>query len=150
MLFVLFLFGCQSDTEQIHLSDYYGQYQYQELYYVAISNLSIPDTIEKEMNKNPHIMILQDSFQFQKNLLKQVDYREDKLNLEEKQLIFLKKYIVCDYDLDAYYRIYLSKQHVYVGVYDNTVSLRYIIKLKKIKEKRPTLNWEIQNRSFPM
>lgn len=130
---VLFLFGCQSETKEIHLSDYYGQYQYQELYYVALSNLSIPDTIEKEMRQNPNIIILPDSFQFQKTLLNQVDYREDKLDLEEKQLNFLKKYSVYDYGLDAYYRIYLSQQHVYVGVYYNSTSLRYIIKLKKIK-----------------
>lgn len=127
---ILLLTSCQSTHSEISIQQAYGEHKYQELYYVSLLNPSIPDTIEQQMEVNNKIIIDENTFQFQNTLLKDATYIEDEFNTEEEQLSFKKKYKVYDYGADAYYRIYMTSKDIYVGIYYNTQSLRYIIKVK--------------------
>lgn len=130
MLICISLFsGCSSNENELTIANAFGQHQFKELYYVGLWNKSMPDTIEAEMIANPDITIEQDQFIFQNRNINNVEYVEDEFNKEEEQLYFNKKYKVLENGFDSYFRIYITYKNVYVGVYYNTVSMRYIVKI---------------------
>lgn len=126
---MLLLVGCRQKQDELIIEEAYGNYQYEELYYVALQNPMVPDTIESQMEDNPSIIINENQFIFQDKIMENVEYIEDELNNEEKQLNFVKKYKVFENSGDTYYRVYITHKNTYVGVYYNTESLRYIIKV---------------------
>lgn len=132
VLMCMLIVGCQPTSSILSIQNTYGYYLYNELYYVGISSHLLPDTIEHQMNENTNITIENGLFQFQDKIYNQVTYIEDKLNNEEIQLDFIKKYKVCNNDRDTNYRIYINEQKAYVGVYYNGQFLMYIIELTSL------------------
>ena len=122
--------GCHSNENELTVRDAFGHHYYKELYYVALLNKTMPDTLEAEMNAAPEVVIEEDMFIFQNYTLTNIEYVEDEFNDEEKQLYFKKKYKIIENGGDSYFRVYLTYKNVYVGVYYNTQSLRYIVKVK--------------------